>query len=118
MAKRKAKKLNIKLLLPSLNERKACNFCEEPFNTLYILHNGDVFPCNTEACPPQCYISEFFIGNINESSIMELWNNKKLIRLRKGLLGKEALPECCKFCPVLNNNKKIFLRYNLLGDKV
>jgi len=110
IAKEKAKKLNIALLLPELNENKACKICEEPFNTMYIRYNGDVFPCNTEACPPQCYVSEFFIGNINETPIMKLWNDKKFIKLRMGLLGKMPLPECCKHCPVLDNHKKSYIR--------
>jgi radical SAM protein with 4Fe4S-binding SPASM domain len=110
LARRKAEELNIALLLPSLNENEACEICEEPFNTMYILYNGDVFPCNTEACPPQCYKSEFFIGNVNETSIFKLWNSEGFVKLRKGLLGKSSLPECCRNCPVLNNRKKAYIR--------
>lgn len=110
LARKKAKKNNIALLLPELNENKTCKICDEPFNTMYIRYNGDVFPCNTEACPPQCYVSKFFIGNINESSITKLWNNRRFIELRMSLLRKIPLAECCKNCPVLNNHKKAYIR--------
>lgn len=85
--------------------------CWSPFLRLQILPNGDTFHCTANANYPS-------IGNLNNSSIQEIWNSAEMIRQRGEIRLKKnncicwsqdssfnallnRLP-CIRFIPVLN----------------
>lgn len=51
--------------------------CTFPWYALTIFWDGCVVPC------PQDFFGEYCIGNVKDSTIAELWNNEKMIVLRK-----------------------------------
>jgi radical SAM protein with 4Fe4S-binding SPASM domain len=59
------------------------------FNTLVIAVNGDV-----NICP---FINKK-VGNIKEQSIAEIWNNDKMVSLRKTILKSPTLLPICQTC--------------------
>lgn len=75
-AKELAKKLNIKAILPNYDflekpwhkrrDEFYKSFCNVPFTSLYIHHDGRVSPC--------CATRPMVIGNLRNNSIYELWN--------------------------------------------
>jgi MoaA/NifB/PqqE/SkfB family radical SAM enzyme len=70
-------------------------FCEEPWTGIFtIKESGDV-----ELCP--CYL-KMRIGNIHESSMLEIWNASELVEIRETFQRGE-LPEVCQgqVCPVV-----------------
>jgi MoaA/NifB/PqqE/SkfB family radical SAM enzyme len=69
-------------------------FCTEPWlGVLSVETNRDV-----TFCP--CYL-KMTIGNLDESSMQEIWNSEKLIELRRAF-SEGVLPEPCRdqLCPV------------------
>jgi radical SAM protein with 4Fe4S-binding SPASM domain len=78
---------------------KKTYFCDEPWVGIFSVRtNGDVI-----CCP--CY-AQVKIGNLNESSMQEIWNSGKMIQMRKAF-KKGELPEPCKkqICPVVVGEK-------------
>lgn len=63
--------------------------CYEPWQTIYITYDGNVRPC--------CAMSESF-GNIMQSSIEDIWNNKKYRLLRKTVNSKKPAFKACRHC--------------------
>jgi radical SAM protein with 4Fe4S-binding SPASM domain len=60
---------------------------------MYIHYDGTTFPC--------CYIyPEHSIGNIKRSSLREIWNSERMVRLREAHIRGDLreYPECLK-CP-------------------
>jgi radical SAM protein with 4Fe4S-binding SPASM domain len=69
-------------------------FCTEPWlGALAVETNQDV-----TFCP--CYL-QMRIGNLNESSMEEIWNSEQLVDMRRSFRD-EILPEPCRdqLCPV------------------
>jgi radical SAM protein with 4Fe4S-binding SPASM domain len=78
---------------PASEERKY--FCHEPWTGIFtIKESGDV-----ELCP--CYL-KMKIGNIHESSMLDIWNAPELVEIRETFQRGE-LPEVCEgqLCPVV-----------------
>jgi Iron-sulfur cluster-binding domain len=70
-------------------------FCSEPWTGIFSVEtNQDV-----TFCP--CYL-KMRIGNLDESSMLEVWNGPQLIELRQAF-NEGVLPEVCKgqLCPVV-----------------
>jgi hypothetical protein len=70
-------------------------FCTEPWTGIFSVEtNQDV-----TFCP--CYL-KMRIGNLNESSMQEVWNAPQLIELRRAF-NEGVLPEVCsgQLCPVV-----------------
>lgn len=70
-------------------------FCNEPWIGVFSMKtNGDCI-----CCP--CY-AKVKLGNLNESTIGDIWNSPKLIEMRESF-SKGELPEVCKgqLCPVV-----------------
>ncbi|WP_320040098.1 radical SAM protein [uncultured Desulfobacter sp.] len=69
------------------------NPCSQLWQRLAILWNGDVVPCN----------GEYVIGNINYSTIAQIWQSEKLKQLRllhkQGFVSKDPH---CKVCGYRN----------------
>jgi len=80
-------------------KQKKAYFCEEPWiGNFSVKTNGDVI-----CCP--CY-AQVRIGNINESSMQDIWNSEAIIAMREAFINGE-LPERCKnqLCPVVVGEK-------------
>ena len=76
--------------------------CTFPWNALIIYWDGNVLPCTQDFFG--CYI----LGNVRQSSLKEIWNNEKMMALRKKLAEKEVAGlELCSDCDRLRR-KKIF----------
>ncbi|MCC7202155.1 MAG: radical SAM protein [Nitrospirae bacterium] len=63
--------------------------CDAPWNELYIWRNGDVRICCT---------SPTVIGNVNDSSIPEIWNSPIAREVRKRILNGNYAKDCQKNC--------------------
>lgn len=71
--------------------------CEDLFERLVILINGDVLPC----CAGYDYLNDivYSIGNIEQNTIEEIYNSKKLEHLRKlHKQGQSHEIEMCRKC--------------------
>ncbi|MGQ9618007.1 MAG: radical SAM/SPASM domain-containing protein [Candidatus Aminicenantia bacterium] len=79
-----------------LNIRKSSNkytICPFPWNALIIFWDGSVVPCT------QDFFGDYKIGNVKEFKIKELWNNEKMMNLRKLLSeGKYSEVKICENC--------------------
>lgn len=66
------------VLLPSTHSNSV-PYCDHLQNTLTVRQNGDIVAC--------CYdiTNSFVIGNITQTSLKEIWNNKKYSDLRRGI---------------------------------
>jgi len=74
--------------------------CNEPFQRLFVCSNGDVCPCCS------FFGKELKIGNIYQDSILELWNNEKMKKVRELVNAKkENQPDACKKCRISLNGK-------------
>ena len=62
-----------------MSKEKKVTFCARPFYELSMMHDGSVQPC--------CLLDDYPIGNIQESSMEELWNNEKMVSLRNEFLS-------------------------------
>lgn len=64
--------------------------CAAPWVHLHTWPNGEVYPC---CLTPM----EYTIGNLNQQSLKEIWNDEPIRNIRKQMIeGKE--PESCKRC--------------------
>ncbi|UTG92339.1 radical SAM protein [Geobacter sulfurreducens] len=68
--------------------------CPEPFFNWQIDLYGNIYPCCPLGLP-----KSFSVGNVNESTILEMWNGNKARELRLQLLRKERRNhEVCGRC--------------------
>lgn len=85
-------------------EIKPMKVCPQIFYTLVIDQNGKIAPCSDS------YYNNNFpeIGDLNENTIQEIWNSKRLKELRKfHLLGRRFDLKTCQNCQhVLPLNNK------------
>jgi radical SAM protein with 4Fe4S-binding SPASM domain len=58
---------------------KKYSICPFPWNALIIYWNGDVCPCT------QDFFGEFIVGNVNRTSLTDIWNGEEMRFLRKKL---------------------------------
>ena len=63
--------------------------CDAPWNELYIWRNGDARICCT---------SPTVIGNVNDNSILEIWNSPIAIEIRRRILNGNYAKDCQKNC--------------------
>jgi radical SAM protein with 4Fe4S-binding SPASM domain len=63
--------------------------CPHPYSQMVIRPDGKVSLCCVDA------IGQMTLGDINEQSILEIWNGKKYVQLREQLIkGSEFVPVC------------------------
>lgn len=67
------------------------NYCDQLFNMIIIRANGDIVPC--------CYdlTSAIILGNVNNNTLKNIWNNKLSKNLRKNV-NSYNFPELCSNC--------------------
>lgn len=71
--------------------------CYIPFRDIYIDYNGSILPC----CNFRSDIKEnkkFILGNANKDSILNIFNNKNIQKLRKTLRKDVIAMEPCNSC--------------------
>jgi len=71
------------------SQNEITKICDKPNNFLLIYPNGDVLPCNGIE-----YTHKPIIGNINKSSLTEIWNNQEMNEFRNNRI------DYCIFCPI------------------
>jgi radical SAM protein with 4Fe4S-binding SPASM domain len=79
------------------------NFCNSLWDTLIIYPNGSVIPC----C--QSFRKIDIFGNVNGSSIREVWNNSNFVNMRKTISTKKigkGIRHPCRECKVIENLQK------------
>jgi len=67
-------------------------FCDFPFFQFNVNPKGDVFIC----CRDSYYLET--IGNINDNTIMEIWQGKRYNEIRKAFLENKRICDVCKKC--------------------
>lgn len=81
-----------------LNPGKVVQFkhCTRLFKQAYILFNGDMVLCCTD------YFKKMVLGNVAESSIYEVWNSPRAIKIRqdfiRGNFSENPLCASCLIC--------------------
>lgn len=76
--------------LPGEILKKYTGFCYRPFKEMTISYNGNVVLC----C--QDWSLESVMGNVNESTLDEIWYGKRYRDIRNNLLKNERLGLCAK----------------------
>lgn len=78
------------------------NYCDNINSTITIRSNGNIVPC--------CYdlTNKTVLGNINNKTIEEIWNNDEYNSLRENI-SNYIYPEMCKKCNVVNQKSKVYL---------
>jgi len=85
-----------------VREKKAYSPCTFLWHALIIFWDGAVLPCT------QDFFGYDTLGNVRDSSIAEIWNNDKMVALRRKILdGAVADLETCSQCDRLWR-KRIF----------
>ena len=87
--------------------------CFYPFYKMFIDYNGDVLFCSND------WGRKIIVGNINETSIYEIWTSKKLNKIRQKLSKKDRNFAPCNTCSIngeLHGEKsfQIFEKLNIL----
>tara|TARA_B110000503_G_C7169209_1_gene423455 strand:- start:1069 stop:1956 length:888 start_codon:yes stop_codon:yes gene_type:complete len=67
-----------------INSTKQLNVCEDPFRMMVVYSNGDIGICCWD------YDNEYKIGNVQDDSLLNLFNNKKFNYLREMQSKKEC----------------------------
>ena len=79
------------IIIPTrVEDSRQSTMCLLPFMHLHTWPAGQVFPCCV-------YDSQHPIGNTNESSLEDIWNNDEMRALRKQLVEGE-IPTNCRRC--------------------
>lgn len=85
-------------ILSIMNGRIIGRGCSTPLTTFNIMYNGDVILCCDD------FSNKMILGNVNESSIKEIWNNKQYQKIREMLYNGEykKIP-VCETCSKIKN---------------
>lgn len=69
------------------------SICPFPWNGLVIYWNGKVLPC------PQDFFGYYVLGNVEDSTLRDIWNNQKMTTLRERLAHRQIDDlETCSDC--------------------
>ncbi len=84
--------------------------CTFLWHALIILWEGSVLPCT------QDFFGHYALGSLKESSIAEIWNNKKMMALRRKVVsGDIADLETCSRCDRLWRKRVLGIPREYLG---
>jgi radical SAM protein with 4Fe4S-binding SPASM domain len=99
--KRRESSFLVKLKLNILNlvtGRIISKGCSTPITTFNILYTGDVILCCDD------FSNKMILGNVNESTIKEIWNSKKYKEIRKMLYnGEREKISVCRTCSKISS---------------
>ena len=76
----------------NLNEWQPYLWCKRLFTQAYILYNGDLVLCCVD------WERTTILGNVREKSIVEVWNGKKALSIRKKFLSGTTEGLLCHSC--------------------
>ena len=77
------------------NKSKRNQICQMPFYYLSIYQDGEILPC----CMSFENYKKISLGNVLETSLVELWNGEKMNKFRMCLLeGKRNQIPVCSTC--------------------
>lgn len=82
-------------------ELNSSGLCPLPFAQLFLSNTGDIVPCNC--------LREHKLGNINEDSLINIWNDKPMQDFRNTMINKTF-----DFCKGMMNNYKCHETHNSL----
>jgi radical SAM protein with 4Fe4S-binding SPASM domain len=85
-----------------MNISNSNTFCVLPWIHIYANPNGDVLPC--------CVASKK-VGNLHESTIIEIWNSEEYKKLRRMMLNNQR-PEHCSDCYLVEDRGIVSKRQN------
>src|SRR2546428_7804611 len=81
--------------LPISNRLKPSGHtCVSPWTTMYISPTGCVYPC-----------LNYYVGNIREQPLRELWNSDRYRQYRKKLLRDGQFPDCIGCCDLFEKRQ-------------
>ena len=89
--------------LKNIHGKTSTNFlpCHLPSMMLTITNQGNIIPCFED------FYQKNIMGNISDSSLLEIWNSKKYISFRNHLLqGLRHKFEACKSCSRTETNEE------------
>ena len=69
--------------------RRACNF---PWAKLSVLYTGEVVACCYD------YDGKYVLGNVNESTLADIWNGPRIKHLRASLTSGVVANKMCQNC--------------------
>ncbi len=73
--------------------------CPFPFYEMFVKADGSVTVCCVD------WANELVVGNVNESSLREIWNGPRLAELRAvHLAGRRRDLNACRDCNVLHSS--------------
>jgi radical SAM protein with 4Fe4S-binding SPASM domain len=85
----------------SLRHKSKADICSISFFSLSIFPSGNVGPCCVDYC------ETIVLGNINESSLLNMWRGDKLKNLRLAHLKKVCSIPICKGCKFTQHNGRV-----------
>ena len=77
----------------ALEEHKSGPFCILPFSQIVVDAFGDCYPCEAVRG-----ITSFCMGNIKQQTISEIWNSKKIKKIRVDMINGVRNEICDKNC--------------------
>lgn len=73
--------------------------CRHPWAMFAITWDGVVVPCCND------YDKKYPLGNVNDSTLMEIWNGEPMKALRQEFLSNNVTNSLCRKCPHLYNER-------------
>ena len=103
-AQKRANELGIEARFPKTEPFNETCICSHPFGEMFVFYNGDVCGCPHFRDPKKYYFyvkdgrlvqkeisyPHLLMGNILESNILDVWNNKRYTKLRRSLVTHSA----------------------------
>lgn len=77
------RKIPISLKIRNIVDKMVIRSCHYPYLNFNILYNGDVIICCSD------YNKKIILGNVNKSSVKEIWNSKKYQEIRELLYNRD-----------------------------
>lgn len=71
--------------------------CVSPFTSMYVSCEGYIVPCCSAIKE-----TSMVLGNVNENSLENIWNNTKFIEIRNSFIDNKIPFEFCKKCVLIN----------------
>jgi MoaA/NifB/PqqE/SkfB family radical SAM enzyme len=93
-ARRAAEETGIALRLPFLGPEPI--HCRQPFEQLFVRHNGEVLGCCSAVFANDAY--RLLVGDIREQGVEELWNAPVMVAYREAAHGRGPFPRACVQC--------------------
>ena len=69
--------------------------CDFPWEKMTVSWDGDLVPCCFD------YNKRYALGNINEQSLLEIWNGEKMHALRREMIANKVTNPLCAGCEYL-----------------